>query len=48
MGRFVAAVAAAITIRDGHGIQINVPAVPEPEAIDIAEAWPSIWNDLSK
>jgi hypothetical protein len=43
-----AAVAAAITIRDGHGIQINVPAVPEPEAIDIAEAWPSKWNDLPK
>ena len=44
-----ATVAASITLRDGYGIQINVPAVAEPNEVeDAMEAWPSRWNDLRK
>jgi hypothetical protein len=42
-----AAVAASFPVRDGQGIQINVPEAPGTESA-VAEAWPSKWNDLLK
>lgn len=43
-----AAVAAAFSVRDGDGVQINVPAGAEPGEIEIAEPWPAEWDALLK
>lgn len=42
-----ALVAASFSVRDGQGIQINVPEEPTT-AQRIVEAWPSKWNELLK
>jgi hypothetical protein len=42
-----ATVAASFSVRDGQGIQINVPEEPAT-AQGIVEAWPSKWNELLK
>jgi uncharacterized protein (DUF58 family) len=43
-----AAVAAALAVRDGDGVQINVPAGAEPGEIEIAESWPKEWDSFLK
>ena len=40
-----ASIAASFSVRDGNGVQINVPATAEAKD---TKAWPSNWIDLLK
>jgi hypothetical protein len=43
-----AAVAAAFAVRDGDGVQINVPGVAKEGEVEGPESWPKEWDALLK
>ena len=43
-----ATVAAAFAVRDGDGVQINIPSGAGPRGVETSEQWPKEWNGFLK